>query len=141
MNIVSRVGTPIDVDVSTKKLSRGTFARVCIEINLSQLLVSGVPVEIKGEPEFWQELVYERIGVYCFQCGRIGHRCSSCTYHIAGEVHIAPVDGLDGTLLSQPKQRTPHVDPVSSHASGDGMPTTIPPNSSSPVNMFGPWLV
>ena len=93
LNLASRAGTPIDVDVNTKNLTRDTYARACIEINLSQPLVPGVPVEVEGEEEFWQEFVYERIGVYCFQCGRIGHRRSDCTHPIAGLGEVAQIDG------------------------------------------------
>ena len=101
LNFVSRAGTPSDVDVSTNNLSQCMFARACIEIDLSYPLVSGTPVEVEGEEEFWQQHVYDKIGVYCFQCGRIGHRHSECVFLVAGQNEIVQIDGIIGEPIPQ----------------------------------------
>jgi len=70
----------VEIDLCTNAQQRGAFARACVEIDLSSLLVPGTTVAIKGEEEaeFWQNFVYENVGTYCFGCGRIGHLRGDC---------------------------------------------------------------
>lgn len=46
------------------------FTRVCVEIDVSKLLVPRVSL---GSPEEsdWPEFLYENMGIFCFQCGFI----------------------------------------------------------------------
>jgi hypothetical protein len=62
--IASMVGNPIKVDLNTLTLARGRFARICVEIDLTQPVVGKVGVN--GE---WYHVQYEGLHVICTQCG------------------------------------------------------------------------
>ena len=53
--IASRAGRPVEIDLCTKSMQRGAYAKVCVEIDLSMPLVPGLTVAIKGEKgtDFW----------------------------------------------------------------------------------------
>jgi len=55
-----------------------SFARVCVEVDLTKPLVPGCPVGLSEENEFFQEFAYEGISVYCYRCGVVGHRVEDC---------------------------------------------------------------
>ena len=58
--IASRAGKLVEMDVCTANLARGAFARVCIEVDLTKLLVAGCPVgQSEGEIDFFQEFTYK----------------------------------------------------------------------------------
>lgn len=62
------VGKPIRVDYATDKVTRGRYARVCVDIYLSKPLIT--KIWVGGA---WQAIQYENISSLCFACGRIGH--------------------------------------------------------------------
>jgi len=77
--IAARAARLAKVDVCTKSLARGAFARVCIEFDLTEPLVLGCLVGSSEEVvDFFQEFVYEGIAIYCFRCGVVGHRINEC---------------------------------------------------------------
>ena len=60
--ITAKARRPVDIDVYTANL-----ARVCVEVDLSKPLVVDCPVgSSEEETEFFQEFVYEIIGIYCY---------------------------------------------------------------------------
>lgn len=78
----SSIGTPIKIDVNTRLATRGRFARVCVEIDLTKPLVAKFWLD-----ERWYSVEYEGIHTICFECGRYGHRAESCSEsaRVAGE--------------------------------------------------------
>lgn len=56
------VGTPVKVYMHTLKVDRGKFARMCVEIDLTQLVVRRVG--INGE---WYQVQYEGLHIICTQ--------------------------------------------------------------------------
>ncbi|XP_056685537.1 uncharacterized protein [Spinacia oleracea] len=70
--IAKLVGKPIRVDYATDKITRAKFARVCVETDLLNPLITRVWVG--GQ---WQQIVYENI-TSLFKCGRIGHVTEMC---------------------------------------------------------------
>jgi hypothetical protein len=72
--IASMVGNPIKVDLNTLTLARGRFARICVEIDLTQPVVGKVGVN--GE---WYHVQYEGLHVICTQCGCYGHVLKDCS--------------------------------------------------------------
>lgn len=63
-----RVGNSLSkakrVDNTTREASRGKFARICAEVDLTQLLIP--IVMINGHK---QVIEYERLHSVCFDCG------------------------------------------------------------------------
>lgn len=76
LQILSRAGSPIEIDACTGELQRAGFARACVEIDLMKPLVSGTMVGPLNS-QFFQEFVYEGIGLYCYRCGKVGHHIAS----------------------------------------------------------------
>ncbi|KAJ8759349.1 hypothetical protein K2173_006869 [Erythroxylum novogranatense] len=69
VSAASAVGTPIKVDRQMSMATKGRFARVCVELNLKQPLVS--KVFIGGA---WRHVKYEGILGFNSGCGRVNHR-------------------------------------------------------------------
>ncbi|KAJ0975853.1 hypothetical protein J5N97_017818 [Dioscorea zingiberensis] len=76
--VASNFGTMKKVDQTTLIANRGKFARVCIEIDLSQPLKRGVWVRSSRGDKF-VTVAYEKLPVFCFRCGIIGHHLQACT--------------------------------------------------------------
>ncbi|KAI3835922.1 hypothetical protein MKX03_029299, partial [Papaver bracteatum] len=65
-------------------MTRGRFARLCIEIDLDQPLK---PIIQVGRSK--QHVEYENITNICFKCGKINHRESNCPTDSAHPVDVA----------------------------------------------------
>jgi hypothetical protein len=80
-SIVSGIGSPICTDsVTAKPLIERTFghyARVLVEIDLTQALRYKILVERKGYA-FYVDLEYENVPEYCTYCRTIGHHVDFC---------------------------------------------------------------
>lgn len=122
-SIAKVAGRPIRVDYATDQMSKGRYARVCVEINLGDQLVS--KVWVGGA---WQQVQYENLHTLCFSCGRVGHSKESCT----SIEHLSipePSSVLVGSLSPINVPSGP-----SSSQRGAG-----PPSSSNPT--IGPWIM
>ena len=62
------------IDYNMLKVSRGKFARVCIEIDLNKPVVGRICVEGK-----WYTIVYEGLHIICSHCGCYGHHARDCS--------------------------------------------------------------
>lgn len=54
------MGSPIKLDEHTAKLKKGSYARVCVEIDLQKSLTPGIFIRVTGEG-FWQRIEYESL--------------------------------------------------------------------------------
>lgn len=68
-----KLGTLLKIDRLTSIHSRGQFARLCVEIDLSKKLIPSIIV--RG---VILKLEYEGLHVVCFACGKYGHKQDSC---------------------------------------------------------------
>lgn len=69
-----KIGEPIRIDSATSLISRGKFARMCIEVDITKPLLA----------KFWlrrriRRIEYEGIHLVCFKCGVYGHSHDSCS--------------------------------------------------------------
>ncbi|XP_057426278.1 uncharacterized protein LOC130719683 [Lotus japonicus] len=88
--MATAVGKPVKVDTSTQTFSRGRYARVCVEIDLSLPVVGKVWFR-----DNWFRVEYEGLHIICDQCGCYGHVRWDC----------GPRD--DGATTSHAKKQGP----------------------------------
>ncbi|GMP60749.1 hypothetical protein CsSME_00023486 [Camellia sinensis var. sinensis] len=72
-HIAKLIGKPIKVDLNTATTTRGRYARVCVEINLGNPLTSQFAIG-----KYVYNIEYEHLHLFCFSCGRVGHRQEHC---------------------------------------------------------------
>jgi len=71
------IGPVLRIDAYTATESRGSHARLCVQINLEKPLIKWIRVGcIK------QQVLYEGILMLCFCCGRLGHKQEQCCYKV-----------------------------------------------------------
>ncbi|XLR08093.1 hypothetical protein S83_036031 [Arachis hypogaea] len=68
------LGKTMRVDTNTADKSRGKFARLCVELHLTEPLV--LQYSINGIRYLVE---YEGLHSICFQCGLVGHDSNSCS--------------------------------------------------------------
>ena len=68
MALTSGFASPVKINHNTLKVSRGKFARVCVEINLNKL-VKGI-VCVEGQ---WMKIEYEGLHIIYTNCGCHSH--------------------------------------------------------------------
>ncbi|XP_031131731.1 uncharacterized protein LOC116033116 [Ipomoea triloba] len=93
--IGNKLQRTIRVDHTTSLVSKGKFARVCVEIDISKPLVSRFTLEDR----VWH-VAYEGMHLVCFSCGLYGYRqesCSTCPKETAtaDEVPLVTLQGGD----------------------------------------------
>lgn len=76
--LVQSFGRLLKVDDFTSSLDLGKYARVCVELDLSMPLKSGVHVDHAGG-SFYQTVSYENLPPFCVRCGFIGHSSARCS--------------------------------------------------------------
>ncbi|KAL0307745.1 UNVERIFIED_CONTAM: hypothetical protein Scaly_2972000 [Sesamum calycinum] len=74
MRIGNRIGRAVKVDETTMAASRGRYARVCVEVDLTKPLVS--MITLLG---FAQAVEYEGLHQICFDCGNGQKKISAQT--------------------------------------------------------------
>lgn len=67
------IGKMVKVDTHTHESSRGKYARICVEIDLTKPLIG----EITIGPHI-QLVEYEGLDIICFSCGLYGHSSGNC---------------------------------------------------------------
>ncbi|XP_031096887.1 uncharacterized protein LOC116001136 [Ipomoea triloba] len=71
--IGKEVGRPIKVDYTTSLASKGKFARICVELDMTKRLLSKFTLAGEVMP-----IEYEGIHMVCFRCGIFGHKQGQC---------------------------------------------------------------
>ncbi|XP_019184262.1 PREDICTED: uncharacterized protein LOC109179151 [Ipomoea nil] len=67
------IGRPIKIDYVTNLVSKGKFARVCIELDITKPVLSRFVLNFEEWP-----IEYEGIHQICFKCGIYCHRIKMC---------------------------------------------------------------
>ncbi|KAI9108726.1 hypothetical protein K1719_020373 [Acacia pycnantha] len=73
LNLGNVIGRATKLDIHTAQRSRGKFARMCVELDLTKPLVPEFDVE--GQRI---SIVYESLGLLCNKCGCFGHTKEGC---------------------------------------------------------------
>ncbi|KAF4370800.1 hypothetical protein G4B88_030520 [Cannabis sativa] len=91
------VGKVIKVDLEEDNLSSwNTFLRVLVEVNLLKPLVSGCFFDLNAGVKRWLQFKYEKIGIFCYFCGRLGHQRRGCT--LSSLITVANTDGVSSPM-------------------------------------------
>lgn len=69
----NRIGTTVKVDKTTQQMTRGKYARLCVEIDLNAPLLA--MFEIKNHI---YKIEYEGLHLLCMACGKFGHHKDHC---------------------------------------------------------------
>nr|KYP50882.1 Transposon TX1 uncharacterized [Cajanus cajan] len=91
MAFASAVGRPIKIDFNTANVTRGKFARICVEIDLTLPVVGKIWLN-----NHWYKVEYEALHIICSSCGCYGHVSRNCHSKASSQTttHIptVPVD-------------------------------------------------
>ncbi|KAL5824652.1 hypothetical protein ACOSQ3_020715 [Xanthoceras sorbifolium] len=80
ISIGGMLGNMCKVDQITENQARGLFARLCVEIDISKLLIDTVKVDNKCI-----KVDYESWGAVYFKCGRYGHNKEMCKKGVSAD--------------------------------------------------------
>jgi hypothetical protein len=76
--LASVIGKPVHADSPTSSMTRLSYARVLIEIDLFAALPSLIDITLPNGVSKAQEVVYESLPRFCKQCKTLGHSTSAC---------------------------------------------------------------
>lgn len=77
LEIASELGTPLIIDDATLHRRLGLYARVLVDVDLSEQLFESVIVEREGHALFVM-VQYERQPSFCTHCKMLGHDVHNC---------------------------------------------------------------
>ena len=75
--IGNAIGPVLHIYSNTAFESRGSYARLCIQVDLDKPLIKSIRIG-----RLVQQVLYEGISTLCFCCGRLGHKQENCYYLI-----------------------------------------------------------
>ncbi|XP_040367475.1 uncharacterized protein LOC121050689 [Rosa chinensis] len=137
---VAKIGKILGDVVRVGKLtigqSRGKFARVCVEVDLSKPLRPYVEVESTA-----YNVVYEGISLICFECGCFGHSKDKCpTLKFPANDSIIQHDPSSDTALAHTNDSTRVVPSDVNMTSVQNGQVSPPPCDVIKEDM-GPWML
>ena len=79
-----QLGVLIKVDCITSLATRGEFARVCVQMDLSKPLLVSVVLDCEEDvtQNVYLKCVYGGLHTICFACGEYGHKMDFCRYNV-----------------------------------------------------------
>jgi len=77
--IASKLGTPIQSDQLTFNMSRISYARVLVELDLLANLKSSIVINLPNGSTLNQPVIYETLPRFCKLCKVLGHNTGTCT--------------------------------------------------------------
>lgn len=136
--IANNFGTLIKIDEFTTTLVRSKYARVCIEVDLSKPLCRGFWIGDDFHRVF-VVVMYERLPMFCYNCGLIGHGSSSCTKVMPTGAGGPPMpDCRVRSQVEGSNQVSESMDHVMNSSETPNVMTSVPP---VPESHYGPWLL
>ncbi|KAL0435602.1 UNVERIFIED_CONTAM: hypothetical protein Sradi_0268100 [Sesamum radiatum] len=77
----SKIGALLGVFVSADyQISYRRFLRLRVVVDVRKPILTGFWLERCGLPNVWVDFKYEKLGVFCYRCGRIGKNFWSCNF-------------------------------------------------------------
>ncbi|XP_009799697.1 protein PXR1-like [Nicotiana sylvestris] len=101
--IAREVGTPLEMDVATRRKTRPSMAEVRVEVDLLKPLPNHIWVGNEDDDSplkgFEQKLEYESVPKYCRHCRKLGHDLINC--RVVEKMRIAEKKEEDRTMMLQ----------------------------------------
>ena len=76
--IGNMIGKPIHCDIPTTTMSRLSYARLLVEVDLLQELPNAIQVVLPNGTPLSQQVTYESLPKFCKRCRVIGHSANTC---------------------------------------------------------------
>jgi hypothetical protein len=97
-SIGNRIGRTVKVDKNTLMQERGKYARLCVQVDLSQPLLAMFTIKDRT-----YKVEYEGLHLLCLGCGKFGHYVEGCP------MKTSKTDGHDGNNDGANKGENQHV--------------------------------
>ncbi|KAF9685155.1 hypothetical protein SADUNF_Sadunf03G0025000 [Salix dunnii] len=139
--IENLIGITVKVDPHTMSQSRGKFARICVELDISKPLTPFIEVEGRT-----YGVVYEGIQVICFECGHYGHGRDNCPLKENAKTQASEAveaetmknaTGLDKSAVEIENLRATRTDQVL----GDAVNTDNNVIEENSPSLHGQWML
>ncbi|KAL6565242.1 hypothetical protein OROGR_002193 [Orobanche gracilis] len=75
--LASVLGKPLQTDGYTLQKNKVIYARILVEIDLSQPLKEVIRIKKREKVALVQQIQYESVPAFCQQCPTIGHKCAN----------------------------------------------------------------
>ncbi|KAL6565247.1 hypothetical protein OROGR_002198 [Orobanche gracilis] len=75
--LASVLGKPLHTDGYTLQKNKVIYARILVEIDLSQPLKEVIRIKKREKVALVQQIQYESVPAFCQQCPTIGHKCAN----------------------------------------------------------------
>ncbi|KAF4377943.1 hypothetical protein F8388_018544 [Cannabis sativa] len=88
----SMIGKVLKVELDEEKpMTWGSFFRILVDLNFLNPLMSGCYFDLSSGEKKWLQFKFEKIGIFCYNCGRLGHQRRGCS--LASPVTVESVAG------------------------------------------------
>ncbi|KAF4363622.1 hypothetical protein F8388_002163 [Cannabis sativa] len=94
----TKAGSVIKVDLDKGNPALWSKSlRVLINLNVNLPLFSGCYFDLESGIQRWVQFKYERLGIFCYNCGKLGHQRRGC--HLASPVTVSSLKGVPFPLF------------------------------------------
>nr|POE51275.1 uncharacterized protein CFP56_65281 [Quercus suber] len=76
--IGNEMGDLFMVDAPKSGLARGPFLRITVNVDITKPLMCGKMIQIEDLEPSWVVFKYERLPIFCYRCGILGHQDTEC---------------------------------------------------------------
>ena len=123
------IGKPIHCDDSIAQMTRLSYARVLIEVDLLSDLPSSVNVILPNGATLPQQIVYESLPRFCKQCKILGHLTLTCTKGLKPRSKKRPHESPVCSASSSPYAETVAVEKQELYCAGPSVDPQMDPMS------------
>ncbi|XP_060968786.1 uncharacterized protein LOC133036268 [Cannabis sativa] len=88
-----KAGKVLFVDLDEGKLALWNKSlKILISLNVNHPLFSGCYFELESGSHKWLQFKYEKLGIFCYNCGKLGHQRRGCS--LSSPVTVASKNGV-----------------------------------------------